>query len=403
MRRASTPMILALALLAVPGCGQAATTFAASAAGALGASRAATDIVVRFKPRATRQATLQALGLKTVGRVPGIDALVVKAADPKAALAALKADPGVAYAATNQKRRWLAPEPAVPAIKFEADGGDDLLETLWGMKRIGAIETWPQHQGTRDVKVAVVDTGVDYNHPDLVGRVVKGRDVVNKDDDPMDDQSHGTHCAGTIAAGLGDGGVVGVAPNVTLLAVKVLNADGWGDDVGVAEGIVYAADQGAHVINLSLGGAEQVQVINDAVAYATAKGSLVVAAMGNEGSGEPSYPGASPGAMAVAALQPGDLIASYSNWGPHCSVLAPGSWVMSTLPNGRWGRKTGTSMATPHVAGLAALLKSARPELDAQGLRKRIEATASDQGYPGWDKFGGWGVVNAAKALAPTR
>lgn len=355
------------------------------------------ELVVRFKTEAGKQNLLQSLGLRTVQRVERIDALVVKAADTASALAKLKADPRVAYAEPNYiAKAYQAAQ--VPNLGFRAD--DELLPKLWGMTKIQAAEAWKTTTGN-NVKVAVVDTGIDYKHSDFSGnRVEKGRDFVNNDDDAMDDQGHGTHCAGTIGAGMGNGGVVGVAPNVKLVAVKVLSASGSGSYAGVANGIVYAADSGAQIISMSLGGPGGGQVLTDAVNYAISKGCLVVAAMGNDNSERPSYPAVLPGVMAVGSTTSADVRSSFSNFGKHISVSAPGSDILSTVPGGSWKSFSGTSMATPHTAGLAALVKSAFPALNAAGIQAKIEASADDLGDAGFDKFFGHGRINAAKAVA---
>ena len=399
--RFTSPVALGLLAAAlVTGCGRTAfPTAVTPGAGMVGAAAAPGELVVRFRGQ-ERQALLQKLGLKTVKRVQRLDALVVKSADPAKAIAALKADPNVLYAEPNYIARAIATRGPVTTPAFGVRGGDEMLAKLWGMAKIEAAAAWAVTPGSAKVKVAVVDTGIDHQHPDLVGRVDKGRDFVNNDDDAMDDNEHGTHCAGTVAAGLNNGGVVGVAPGVSLLAVKVLSGEGGGTYDGVASGIVYAADQGADVISMSLGGPAGSQVIDDAVKYARGKGSLIVAAMGNENTERPSYPASAPGVMAVGSTTSADKRSGFSNFGKHISVSAPGSDILSTIPGGKYDTFSGTSMATPHVAGLAALVKSQFPELKADEIRARIEKSADDLGEGGFDKQFGHGRINARKALA---
>ena len=390
-----------IALATTVGCGTTPTgTFAGSRDGAMAAQSKPGELVVRFKNAQSRQAMLQSLGLKTVAKVNRLDALVVKGADTKTALAKLKADSNVLYAEPNYVAKAIGTASQAPSFGFRAKGEDELLGKLWGMKAIQAQEAWAVTTGSRDVKVAVVDTGIDYNHPDLAGRVEKGFDFINNDEDAMDDQMHGTHCAGTVAAGIGNGGVVGVAPNVSLLAVKVLSASGSGDYAGVANGITYAADHGAQIISMSLGGGSTAQVLEDAVAYAQSKGVLVVAAMGNNNSERPSYPAACAGVMAVGSTTVAEKRSSFSNFGKHISVGAPGTDILSTLMGGGYKSISGTSMATPHVAGLAALVKSAFPEANAAELRSRIEKASDDLGAAGFDKEFGHGRINAFKAVS---
>jgi thermitase len=382
----------------VAACGQ----WRATAPTVQGSSRVAAkavpgELVVKFKDVSARQALMQKLGLKMVERVAGLDAMLVKATDPGAALKALQADSTVLYAEPNYRARKFDTRAVMPRLGFEA--GDELLSRLWGMKVIKAEQAWSVTKGNPKVMVAVVDTGVDYNHPDFGGRVVKGRDFAYNDNDPMDDDSHGTHCAGSAAAGISNGGVVGVAPEVGIFAVKVLDKDGGGTYVMVANGIVNAANSGAPVISMSLGGSASSKVLEDAVKYAQGKGALIVAAMGNDASEEPSYPAAIPGVMAVGATNFRERQASFSNFGKHISVSAPGDDILSTTPGGKYESFSGTSMATPHVAGLAGLVKSRFPQLTADQLRARIESTSDDLGNRGFDIRFGHGRINAFKAV----
>jgi thermitase len=215
----------------------------------------------------------------------------------------------------------------------------------------------------------------------------------------MDDNEHGTHCAGTVAAGINDGGVVGVAPNVTIVPVKVLDAEGSGSYSSVANGIIYASDENVNVISLSLGGPSTSPTLESAVRYAKDKGILVVAAMGNDGDDVPQYPAAIPGVMGVGATNSKDEIAYFSSRGQHISVSAPGDLILSSIPGGKYERFSGTSMACPHVAGLAALVKSKHPALGAAEVRARIEKGAQDLGPKGFDPTFGHGRINAARAI----
>jgi thermitase len=390
-----------IALATVVGCGTNPTgNFAPDArTGATTAQAKAGELVVRFKSSQRAQSILQGLGLKTVKKVDRLEAVVVTGGD-KTTMDKLNADPNVLYAEPNYIAKAIALESQAPSFNFKGTRGEDeLLSKLWGMTKIDAAAAWQVSTG-KGVKVAVVDTGIDYNHPDLAGRVDKGRDFINNDNDAMDDQMHGTHCAGTVAAGIGNGGVVGVAPDAQLVAVKVLSRTGSGDYAGVANGIIYGADSGAQIISMSLGGGSTAKVLEDAVAYAQKKGCLVVAAMGNDNSERPGYPASLPGVMAVGATTSADVRSSFSTYGKHISVGAPGSDILSTLMGGGYKSISGTSMATPHVAGLAALVKATFPNADAAEIRSRIEKSADDLGDKGFDKYFGHGRINAAKALA---
>ena len=394
----TSTLVLAAALA---GCGvnPATNRLAGERNGAMAAQSVPGEIIVKFKSANGRQALLQKMGLKTVKKINKVEALVVKATNSAETIAALKADANVAYAEPNYIARAIGTRNAAPALTFGAKGGDEMLGKLWGMKKIDAEAAWAVTTGSREVTVAVVDTGIDYKHPDFADHVKNGYDFANDDNDAMDDNAHGTHCAGSVGAAMGNGGVVGVAPNVTMLAVKVLTGEGSGSYAGVAQGIVFAADQGVQVISMSLGGPSSSAAVDEAVKYAMSKGVLVVAAMGNDNSERPSYPAAVPGVMAVGSTTSSDTRSSFSNFGKHISVGAPGSDILSTVPGGGYDTFSGTSMATPHVAGLAALVKSRFPQADAAELKARIEKATDDLGQGGFDKQFGHGRINARKAL----
>ncbi|MCF6136495.1 S8 family peptidase [Pseudalkalibacillus berkeleyi] len=263
-------------------------------------------------------------------------------------------------------------------------------------QKVEADQAWDVTQSASSIKIAVIDTGVDYNHPDLAGKVIKGYDFVQDDNDPMDEHYHGTHVSGIAAANTNNGeGIAGLAPNASILAVRVLDAEGSGTLDDVAQGIRYAADQGAQVINLSLGGLLGTQTLKDAVDYAWNKGSVVVAAAGNESSAKPSYPAYYSNAIAVAATDQNDNLAYYSNYGTWVDIAAPGSSVYSTMPGNTYDNLSGTSMASPVVAGVAGLLAS--QGRTASEIRTALEDTA--------DNITGTGVlfqngrVNAANAV----
>lgn len=266
----------------------------------------------------------------------------------------------------------------------------------WGLKKVSAEKAWDTTQGLPEVQIAVVDTGVDYNHPDLVGKVIKGHDHVDNDADPMDGNLHGTHVSG-IAAATTDNqtGMAGMAPKSKILAIRVLDNDGSGSWSSVAAGITEAADKGAEVVNLSLGGSFYSQALEQAVNYAWSKGSVVVAAAGNENTQLPSYPAYYKNALAVAATDENDKRARFSNYGHWVDVAAPGTKIYSTVLNGKYDSLNGTSMAAPFVAGIAALVSSQGKT--HQQIRQTIESTA-DQ-INGTGNYWVHGRVNAFKAV----
>ncbi|MCA0983386.1 S8 family peptidase [Halobacillus yeomjeoni] len=263
-------------------------------------------------------------------------------------------------------------------------------------QKVEADLAWDVTQSDPSVQVAVIDTGVDYNHPDLAGKVIKGYDFAANDNDPMDEHDHGTHVSGIAAAQTNNGeGIAGLAPEASILAVRVLDASGSGSLDDVAQGIRYAADQGAEVINLSLGGLIGSQTLKDAVNYAWNKGSVVVAAAGNESSAKPSYPAYYSNSLAVAATDQNDTIAYFSNYGTWVDIAAPGVSIYSTVLGGGYENMSGTSMAAPVVAGVAGLLAS--QGRSASEIRTALEETADY--VTGTGTLFQNGRVNAADAV----
>lgn len=294
-------------------------------------------------------------------------------------------------------------------------GVDPLSDQQWYLPRLEMDAVWAEHgTGTSGVTVAVLDTGVDYTHPDLAGRVIKGADYVDKDYEPLDEHGHGTHVSGIIAAGLNNAiGVAGIAPNVRILAVRVLDKNGSGNLYNIAKGIAYAANQGAKVINLSLGsppgGGMMRTLANFLARYANYKGSLIVAAAGNS-AGPIGFPAAASRFLSVGALNEQNYLASFSNRGAELDVVAPGVNIMSTFPTyevtanalglpQNYAALNGTSMATPMVSALAALIWSQDPYLTPDEVRERIESSAIDLGPIGRDDMFGAGMINPAGAL----
>lgn len=269
-----------------------------------------------------------------------------------------------------------------------------------------AIEGWNYTRGSTEVIIAVLDSGITATHPEFSNRILLGRDVVNDDDDPNDDHGHGTHTAGIIAAGIDNSmGMAGICPGCRILPVKVLNENNAGTWSGVAEGILYATDQGAQVINLSLGATVSSKTLEDAVSYAVAHDVLVVAAAGNMGLDRKFYPAALEGVVAVSATDANDQRWTLSNMGDYIDVAAPGHAVYSTyndLTNyyGGYNYMSGTSMAAPHVSGLAGLLLSQKLDRSAEELYHIITTTADKLNNVPYDTSLGYGRINIARALA---
>jgi serine protease len=293
---------------------------------------------------------------------------------------------------------------AVVSATAVPSGSDPFRSQQWDLAKTSVGDAWQKSTGS-GVTVAVIDSGVDASNPDLAGHVLTGYNVMTgKTGVSTDAFGHGTHVAGTIAAATGNGiGVASTAPDAKILPIKVLGDDGKGFMSDTATGIIYAADHGANVINMSLGATAQVAAVTNAIAYARSKGVVVVAAAGNyRADGSPTtWPGADPGVIAVAATDANDKVAGFSNAGSYVDVAAPGVNIASTYPValGSYSFLSGTSMASPHVAAVAALIEAYRPGLSPDQVEKAIESSALDLGSPGRDNDYGYGRVNAAAAL----
>jgi len=267
------------------------------------------------------------------------------------------------------------------------------LYKSWGVEHIEADQYAASLQGnTARIVVAVVDTGV-WNHSFLNGRIMSGGyDFIDNDNDPTDEHNHGTHVAGTI---------VDCTPllNIQILPVRVLNSQGRGTDLTVGNGIKYAADKGAQVINLSLGGGVS-SYIDDTVDYAVKKGSIVVAAAGNDnGDTSSSSPAHLDSCIVVSAIDSSNNKASFSNYGASVDVAAPGVSVLSCVRGGGYQSLSGTSMATPHVSAVAAMYKLKYPTYSVSQIENLVRTYVMDLGSPGWDKYYGTGVPKLSKAI----
>ena len=353
----------------------------------------------------------------------------------------LKRDPAIEFAQPNYmiyalptndgekhalKKCWIPGIPLPPGCSDEADGpgpaigsapaevnppvADPDNANAYGLAKISADKAWAIQKGSKNVIVAVIDTGVDYNHPDLAFNMwrnpkanaaktgvdpngdsitgdVVGYDFINNDALPFDDNMHGTHCAGTIGAVGGNGiGISGVNQRVSIMAVKFLSGAGSGDTLGAIASIDYAVSRGAKILSNSWGGGadENNDALREAIVRAEKAGVLFVAAAGNDGSNNDkraTYPAAFdvPNMVTVAATDSNDRMASFSNYGAKSvHVGAPGVDVYSTKPNNSYQKLSGTSMACPHVAGAAALIWAQFPNADYKEIKRRLLETGDD-------------------------
>jgi subtilisin family serine protease len=344
------------------------------------------------------------------------------------ALAILRSDPDVVFA-EEDGRSTASFIPDDPSYSRAGSWGQP-YDDLYGLKRIGTTAAWDTARGDGAV-VAVVDTGIDFNHPDIIHNVWtnpgeipgngidddgngfiddnRGWDFVGAnsfdptpDNDPQDEEGHGSHTSGTVAAEGNNGlGVVGVAWRARVMAVKGLDSAGGGPNSALAQCIVYAVDQGADVISASWGGPGVSQVIRDAIDYGYGQGVVFVAAAGNNHADVSNFqPANAPNALAVSALDPFDARADFSNFGRKVEISAPGVDILSLeLGTAGYHRLDGTSMATPHVSGVVALVLGRHPEFTVDQIHQVLRTTATDLGAPGRDDSFGFGRVNAAAAV----
>jgi subtilisin len=292
---------------------------------------------------------------------------------------------------------WWPPDLPCPFPPDEGGGGGGggAQKTPWGIERVGAPKAWAKTRGD-GIKVAVIDTGVDSKHPEL--KVLGGYSAVEGDTSWEDGHGHGTHVSGTIAALDNTVGVVGVAPNVELYGVKVLNAKGEGTYATVIGGVQWAVENKMVIANMSLGGDETTEAFKDAMQAAADKGLTVVAAAGNN-SGAVGYPAKYPSTIAVAASDSSDKGAYFSSRGPEVDVIAPGARIYSTFKGGGYSTLDGTSMASPHVAGLAALAAAATGARGIDAIRAALKSAATK--LPGVSNdLNGAGMVSAEKLVS---
>ncbi|RUS48749.1 peptidase S8 [Cohnella sp. AR92] len=271
----------------------------------------------------------------------------------------------------------------------------------WNLPEIATEKGWTVTRGKDDIVVAVVDTGVQMDHPDLQGRLVEGKNIIDPSAKPNDDVGHGTHVAGIIAAKVNNNeGIAGMTWQTKIMPVKVLDSSGAGTAYSVAEGIIWAADHGANVINMSLGNYASAEFLHDAVKYAHDKGVVLIAASGNDNTDQPGYPAAYPEVFAVAATNQDESKAEYSNFGDYIDVAAPGTSIASTYPGSRYAALSGTSMASPHVSALASLVRAANPSLTNEQVMELLRSTAKDLGAKGKDADFGYGQIDVNAAVA---
>ena len=379
--------------------------------------------LIRFREGVRPEVSVRLLadhGLQFRREISDIGVVVAEPLDPvefkRSGLPALRTSSDVLYIEQNQEYRAIA----VP--------NDPLYSEQSQMKRMNVESAWGRSTGSADVVVAISDTGIDGVHEDLAGQLwvnpgeipdngidddsngyvddIQGWDFVGKDNLPADENRHGTHVAGIVAAGSDNGiGVAGVSWRTRLMAVRFLDENGSGTTEGGIDTLVYAAKNGAQIINASWGGGGKSDALSDAIDFAWNRGAILVAAAGNDSSNSDStahYPSAypNPGVVSVASSSADGVLSSFSNFGRiSVDVVAPGSSVLSTLPGDAYGRLSGTSMAAPMVSGVAALMLGYAPALSALDLRNALfNAAILRSTYEG--KISTSGDMDASRALA---
>ncbi|MCC3355812.1 S8 family peptidase [Bacillus sp. REN16] len=279
---------------------------------------------------------------------------------------------------------------------------NDLLynDFQWNLRMIDSENGWGITQGSDKVKIAIVDTGVDLDHPDLVNRITDGYNILKDNNVPDDDNGHGTHVAGIIASQTNNyEGTAGITWFNPIMPVKVMGSDGYGSTFDIARGIIWATDHGADVINLSLGNYQGSKMLKQAVDYAYRHDVVMVAASGNDNSSQPSFPSAYPQVLSVAAVDLNGDKADFSNYGDYIDVSAPGVTIPSTYIDEQYAALSGTSMAAPHVAALAGLMRSINPNLSNKDIMDIIKRTSLDLGKTGKDIYFGEGLIDIVQAL----
>lgn len=349
---------------------------------------------ILVKPaKGTAEIDLHALlsfhGAVEVDNIRGLNVRIVRvpAKALEAVLAALSRNPNIEFAEPN----FIA--------QANVTANDPYYGNEWHLAKIQTSSAWAVTTGAASTVIAVLDTGANYSHPDLQGKLLAGYDFVNGDSDPSDDNGHGTGVAGTAAAASNNStGVTSIAWACPVMPLKVLDAAGSGSYSNIAKAINYAADNGARVINMSFGSTSSSSTLQNAVNYAWNKGVVLIAAAGNNGNNTAVYPAACKNVVAVSATNSNDTITSWSSYGSYVDVSAPGESILTT-----WGSNyasvSGTSFSSPVTAATTVLMISIQPKLTNSQTVDLLQKNADDLGAAGYDVYYGYGRINASRAV----
>ena len=338
------------------------------------------------------QNALRPLGAQEVGRIQQIQVRILRVPEKAEArvIQALSNNPNFEFAEPD----YIATANLIPNDPYYAG-------SQWHLPAISAPAAWDSVTGNSNLTLAIVDTGVQFDHPDLAGRLLPGYDFANNDANPTDDNGHGTSTSGAAAANGNNGlGMAGVNWGCLILPVKVLAANGSGSYSAIASGINFSADKGAKVINLSLGGTLSSSTLQSAVNYAWNKGSVIIAAAGNNGTSQTVYPAACSNVVAVSAINSANTITSWSSYGSFVDLCAPGENIGTLWIGSGYVTASGTSYSSPIVSGVACLALAANPALKNFQVVNLLLKNADDLGAVGFDSYYGNGRVNAARVVA---
>jgi thermitase len=349
-------------------------------------------ILVQFRADVPAQQVrnlIAAARAQWLGEIPqiGVHVLQLPPSASEAAVArAFGQRPEVVFAELDE---ILAPGEVKP--------NDYYYSRQWHLPKIGASIAWETSTGRQEVIIAILDTGVDGNHPDLASKMVPGWNVYNNNADSSDVYGHGTMVAGTTAAATNNtSGVASVAWNCKIMPIRISDANGYATYSAMASGLTWAADHGARVANISYIASDSATVAS-AAKYFQSKGGVVTVSAGNNGAFNAS--GDNPYVLTVSATDSNDMLASWSNTGNNIDLAAPGVYIYTTKRGGQYGAPSGTSFSAPIVAGAAALVISVRPDLTPSQVQDILKQSADDLGVAGWDSQYGWGRVNVARAV----